>query len=68
MLGRVSRSATLLAVEPLKICSAELQQLAEALAVPGGARPFTHVGMNRLSQAGAHVWWVSNLKSNYLVE
>ena len=34
VLGRVSLSATLLAAEPRKVCSAELQQLAEALAVP----------------------------------
>ena len=36
VLARVARSATLLAAEPTKVCSAELQQLAEALAVPGG--------------------------------
>ena len=60
VLGRVSRSATLLAAEPQKVCSAELQQLAEALAVPGGARPFTHVGMGMLSQAGAHAMFAES--------
>ena len=54
VLARVARSATLLAAEPTKVCSAELQQLAEALAVPGGAKPFTHPGMDVLAQAGAH--------------
>ena len=60
VLGRVSRSATLLAAEPLKVCSAELQQLAEALVVPGGAKPFTHVGMGMLSQAGAHAMFAES--------
>ena len=43
-----------LLADPSKVCSVELQQLAEALAVPGGAKPFTHPGMDALAQAGAH--------------
>ena len=54
VLARVARSAALLLADPSKVCSAELQQLAEALAVPGGAKPFTHPGMDALAQAGAH--------------
>ena len=60
VLARVARSAALLAAEPTKVCSAELQQLAEALAVPGGAKPFTHPGMNGLAQAGAHAMFAES--------
>ena len=60
VLARVARSATLLAAEPTKVCSAELQQLAEALAVPGGAKPFTHPGMDGLAQAGAHAMFAES--------
>ena len=42
MVGRMSRSAALLAAECTNVCLLELQQLVETLARPGGAPLFTH--------------------------
>ena len=52
VLGRVSRSATLLAAEPRKFAQLSCSSWLRPWLVPGGAKPFTHVGMGMLLRLG----------------
>lgn len=58
--GEGVRSAALLLADPSKVCSVELQQLAEVLAVSGEARPFTHPRIDVFAQAGAHAFFAES--------